>query len=221
MYAAGSDTTVSIIASSILALLKYPEVLRKAQDEIDSVIPYGELPSFDDQEQLPFVTATCTEALRWRDATPIGIPHVLIQDDVYRGYRLPKGTIVIANSWTMLHDEKIYPDPFSFKPERFLKDGKINSNARDPAHAAFGFGRRECPGRLMAFESIWITMASLIAAFNITNSVDENGNVIEADPEYENEVIIIKPKPFTCTMVPRSKKHEQAIRATSSQQYDW
>ena len=42
----------------------------------------------------------------------------------------------------MLHNEVVYPDPFSFKPERFMKDGKINTDVRDPAHAAFGFGRR-------------------------------------------------------------------------------
>ena len=66
---------VSVIASCILALLKHPNELKKAQDEIDSVIPYGDLPTFDDRERLPFVTAICMEAMRWRDATPIGIPY--------------------------------------------------------------------------------------------------------------------------------------------------
>lgn len=42
----------------------------------------------------------------------------------------------------MLHDEDVYPDPFAFKPDRFLKDGQINKEIRDPGRAAFGFGRR-------------------------------------------------------------------------------
>jgi hypothetical protein len=45
----------------------------------------------------------------------------------------------------MLHDETDYPEPFSFKPERFLKNGKLNPEVKDPATAAFGFGRRICP----------------------------------------------------------------------------
>ena len=42
----------------------------------------------------------------------------------------------------MLHDETTYPEPFEFKPERFMKDGQLNRAVRDPDHAAFGFGRR-------------------------------------------------------------------------------
>src|SRR6266704_2930342 len=101
----------------------------------------------------------------------------------------------------MLHDETVYPDPFSFKPERFLKSGKINKEVRDPIHMAFGYGRRSvinkqyppkkkkrnqilyyrlCPGRHLAVSAVWITIASLIAAFDITKAIDENGNVIEA-----------------------------------------
>ena len=42
----------------------------------------------------------------------------------------------------MLHNEEVYPDPFMFNPDRFMKDGKIDKSVRDPAHACFGFGRR-------------------------------------------------------------------------------
>lgn len=42
----------------------------------------------------------------------------------------------------MLHNESVYPDPFTFNPDRFMKDGKLNPAVRDPDHAAFGFGRR-------------------------------------------------------------------------------
>jgi cytochrome P450 len=42
----------------------------------------------------------------------------------------------------MLHDEDDYPDPSSFRPERFLKDGKLDPSVRDPSQIAFGFGRR-------------------------------------------------------------------------------
>jgi cytochrome P450 len=220
MYSAGSDTTVSVIATCIIALLKHPEILKRAQDEIDSALALGELPTFNDEDRLPYVTAVSMESYRWRVAVPIAIPHFLIQDDVYKGYMLPKGSVVVPNSWAMLHDEAVYPDPFSFKPERFLKNGQINKEVRDPIHMAFGYGRRICPGRHFAVSAVWIAIASLVAAFDITKAIDEDGNVVEADPPYQSSLLCIA-KQFTCSMKPRSKKHEQAIHATLGREYEY
>ncbi|KXN81861.1 O-methylsterigmatocystin oxidoreductase [Leucoagaricus sp. SymC.cos] len=127
LYAAGTDTTVSAIASCILGLLENPEIIRKAQAKFDSVIKPGHLPDFTDEKNLSFITALTMESLRWRDVVPIAIPRYLQVDDEYKGYKLPKGSIVIPNAWAMLHDENVYSDPFVFNPERLLtKDGKIN-----------------------------------------------------------------------------------------------
>ncbi|KAF4616644.1 hypothetical protein D9613_008324 [Agrocybe pediades] len=139
--AAGTDTTSSIVASCILGLLEKPEVLKKAQQQLDSVVKPGDLPDFEDEASLPYITAICKEALRWRDVAPTAVPHLLMEDDEYKGYRIPKGSIVIPNVWAMLHNEDVYPDPFAFNPERFLnEDGTLNNSARDPGHACWGFG---------------------------------------------------------------------------------
>ena len=72
-----------------------------------------------------------------------GVPHRLIEDDVYEGYFLPKGTIVIANIWRMLHDPETYRDPMAFKPERYFDaDDRLDFTGKDPADFAFGYGRR-------------------------------------------------------------------------------
>jgi cytochrome P450 len=55
-----------------LALLKHPEALKKAQEELDRVLKPGHLPDFDDEESLPYITAIIKETLRWRDVVPIG-----------------------------------------------------------------------------------------------------------------------------------------------------
>ncbi|KAF9457683.1 cytochrome P450 [Collybia nuda] len=214
MYAAASDTTVSAIASCILGLMTNPHILKKAQQEIDGVVGYGKLPDFDDEHSLPYITAIIKEALRWRDVVPIAIPHLASVEDEYKGYRIPAGSIVIPNAWAMLHNESVYPDPFTFNPDRFMKDGKLNPAVRDPDHAAFGFGRRACPGRYMAISAIWITIASIIAAFDITKPIDEKGQVIEPSHEYISELVCM-PLPFKCTLKPRSKEVEKAIRTTS------
>ncbi|KAJ7137459.1 cytochrome P450 [Mycena crocata] len=86
------------------------------------------------------------------------MPHVLTTDDEFRGYRLPEGSLIIGNTWSVLYSvfcppvdtsQAMYPDPHESKAERWLLNGKVNSAVRSP-DVAFGFGRRRCPGRHMA-----------------------------------------------------------------------
>ncbi|KAK0232582.1 cytochrome P450 [Armillaria fumosa] len=211
MYAAGSDTTVSAIATFILGILLNPEAQRKGQAEIDSVLNQERLPTFEDEESMPYVTAIVKEVLRWRNVTPIAIPHLLEADDVYRGYRLPAGSVVVPNTWYFMnHLQVAYPDPFSFKPDRFMKDGRLYLTVEDPAIAAFGFGRRICPGRHLAYSSVWITVASILAGFEITKAVDEDGMVIEPNDKVRPGLVCM-PEAFKCSIKPRSKETEAII----------
>lgn len=88
-FACGIDTdrsvlqTVAAVASCILGLLDKPEVLRKAQRELDSVVKRGHLPDFEDQVNLPYITAITMETLRWRDVAPIGESSVRQGDIIY------------------------------------------------------------------------------------------------------------------------------------------
>ncbi|KAJ7836430.1 cytochrome P450, partial [Mycena leptocephala] len=213
MYAAGSDTTVSALGTFILGMLMNPEAQKKAQAEIDSVVGVGHLPGFADEALLPYVSAIVKEALRWRNVTPMAVPHYLAVDDEYQGYTIPAGSIVIGNAWAILHDETMYPDPELFKPERFLLDGKLNPAIRDPETAAFGFGRRICPGRHMASSSLWIMVASILSTLNINKVVDKNGNVVEPSYEYFPGMVSA-PLPFECAITPRSRQSAEVIQAT-------
>ncbi|KAF7368174.1 Cytochrome P450 [Mycena venus] len=214
MYAAGADSTVSALGTFVLAMLANPEAQIIAQGEIDSVIGLGNLPDFADEPSLPYVSAIVKEVLRWRNVTPIAFPHYITVDDEYRGYRIPAGSLVIGNTWAILHDQDIYAEPHSFKPERFLLDGKINTAVRDPETAAFGFGRRICPGRYMATASIWIAVASMLAAFDIKKAVDEEGRVVEPSFEYSSTGVVSTPLPFKCSITPRSPQVVEVIQAT-------
>ncbi|KAJ7237762.1 cytochrome P450, partial [Mycena rebaudengoi] len=211
MFSAGADTTVSALSTFFLAMLANPEAQRKAQAEIDAVTGGKYLPDFDDEANMPYVSALVKEVLRWKNVTPIAVPHFLATEDEYRGYRLPAGSIVIGNTWAILHDELMYPDPYAFKPERFLLDGKANPAVKDPDCAAFGFGRRICPGRHMARSSIWSVVASILATFNIDKAVDEAGHVIEPTFEYLT-ALVSAPLPFKCSITPRSNEAVRLIR---------
>ncbi|KAK0452985.1 cytochrome P450 [Desarmillaria tabescens] len=209
----GKSSTVSVLCTFILAMLANPEAQRRAQEEIDVVLGPGELPRFVDENSLPFVSAVVKEVLRWKNVTPMGIPHALTAEDVYQGYNIPSGSTVIANIWAMLHDETTYPEPHSFRPERFMKEGKLNPDIRDPDTVLFGFGRRICPARYMAHSSIWIAIVSMLAVFDITKTVDEFGNTIEPTYAYANALACV-PLPFKCSLKPRSTIAEASIRAT-------
>ncbi|KAJ6563069.1 cytochrome P450 [Mycena vulgaris] len=215
MYSAAVDTTVASLSTFILAMLANPQAQKKAQDEIDSVIAAGHLPDFGDEEAMPYVAALIKEVLRWGSVVPFGVPHFLAVEDEYEGYRLPAGSIVMGNIWGILHDEDMYPEPHTFKPERFLIDGKPNPSVKNP-HAVFGFGRRICPGRHMATSAIWITAVSMLSVFDISKAVGEDGEVIEPSYKY-TQGVLITPVPFKCSIKPRSREAIALIQATANE----
>jgi cytochrome P450 len=209
LYSGGADTTVSAIYSLFLALTLFPEVLKKAQAEIDAVIGSDRLPTFADRDSLPYVEALVKEVLRWHSVTPLAVPHRATEDDVHDGYFIPKGTILIPNIWSMLHDPRTYTNPNEFNPERFLaREGK--EPELDPRAICFGFGRRICPGMHLADASLYISVAMSVAVFDISKVV-ENG--VEITPEVDpTSGTISHPKPFKCSIKPRSAKALELIQ---------
>ncbi|KAH9058255.1 cytochrome P450 [Lactarius vividus] len=169
--------TVSSMSSLFLALLLYPEVQRRAQAELDCVVSRDRLPTYDDKPRLPYIEAMSRELLRWHMGMPLGVNHAPTDDDFYKGYFIPKGAVVIANAWAILHDPELYPDPEAFKPDRFLdKDGTFRD---DPMISlAFGAGRRICPGRHFVDTILFVVTASVLSVFNVTMADDKNGKEI-------------------------------------------
>ncbi|KAI0033060.1 cytochrome P450 [Vararia minispora EC-137] len=217
LYLAGADTTVSAMQTFILAMVLNPEVQCKAQREIDSVLGGKRLPTFGDEERLPYVSALCKEVQRWHPVTPLAIPHRLTEDDVYEGHFLPRGSIVVGNAWAILHNSNTFPHPESFLPEHFLsksQGGTLNDgDVCRPAEAAFGFGRRECPGRFMARASVWIAVANILAAFEIKPLLDKDGHPIPVQEKYTSGIVAY-PAPFQCEIQPRSERARELILAT-------
>ncbi|KAH8987086.1 cytochrome P450 [Lactarius hatsudake] len=208
IYAGSIDTTTAAVQSFVLAMVLYPEVQKRAQEEIDSVLGHGHLPEFGDEDALPYLKAVLYELLRWGPPGPIGIPRRLTEDDVYNGYFLPAGSLVISNLWTILHDPATYPEPSKFKPERFLD---ATGRAQFP-EAAFGFGRRKCPGRALAWDEVWLAMASMLAVFEFLPATDADGRPAPPAQEFTTRAIS-GPMPFECTIKPRSSTAREAVLA--------
>ncbi|EAU86925.2 cytochrome P450 [Coprinopsis cinerea okayama7 len=211
MYAASIDTTITSVAHFLLAMMKHPEVLKKAQHEIDTVVGQDRLPTFSDRKSLPYVEAVLSETWRWASPVPLSLPHKLTEDDVYRGMYIPKGSLIFANIWAMTRDERIFPDPETFNPERYLNMDPETKKKQDPRNFIFGFGRRLCPGNHIVDASLWLLVVRMMATLDISTPVDEKGNAIDIVPVFDNP-IFRTPNPFPCDMRPRSEKAVNLIR---------
>ncbi|KAL3461172.1 cytochrome P450 [Aspergillus heterothallicus] len=203
LYTGGADTTVSTLSCFFLAMALHPEVQNKAQEELDRVLGPHRFPTFEDRADLPYIDAIVKESLRWHPVAPMGIPHMCTEDDVYEGYQIPKGSLVMPNIWAFTHDPTVYTDPETFNPSRFLSA----TPELDPHTLSFGFGRRICPGRLLADSTIFMTIAKSLTVFDIRP--DGEGSVRK---EFLPGVIS-HPVPFRLKITPRSEVAEGLVRA--------
>ncbi|KIK54106.1 hypothetical protein GYMLUDRAFT_249860 [Collybiopsis luxurians FD-317 M1] len=210
---AGADTTASSLASFLLAMVMHPDVQAKGQEEIDRVIGTDRLPTFEDRRSLPYVESIYREVMRLHPPFPLGISHVSIKDDFYGGYFIPKGCIVVPNLWAMNRDPDMYPEPDKFLPERFLNspEGPFFSINKI---SAFGFGRRACVGRYMADNTVWLCIASTLAMLKVVKAKDDKGIEIPISGEYTHN-FLRHPKPYQCSIVPRSLYAKELVLATA------
>lgn len=114
----------------------------------------------------------------------------------------------------MLHDPNEYPDPSAFNPARYLTaEGTLNPDVRDPRTAAFGFGRRSCPGRYVADANIFITVVTLLATLDIVRINDSEGNEIMPKVDVVSGGVMSYPKPFAWSVRTRSQQAKDMLAA--------
>jgi len=212
----GSDTTSSFLLSLILALIAFPDVQRKAHEELDRVVGRDRVPSLEDYENLPYIDAIIKETHRFRPVAPLAIPHGCLSDELYKGYLIPKDCTIFVNAWGLFHDETIFDDPDIFFPDRFLMSEfgtKPGVNTKDFRHnLPFGSGRRICPGIHLGQNTLILNTASLLWAFDFKKAEDpKSGTAIEVDIWDYQKGILTCPNPFKCSITPRSPQHAEII----------
>lgn len=215
---AGSDTTSSTLYAFVLAMLLYPDVQKKAQDEIDKVTG-NRLPDMNDEPQLQYIRACIKETLRWMPTTILGaVPHAVTKDDEYMGYLIPKGAGVMNNVWAIHMDPQRHPNPRRFEPERYihdtlsLYDSAVNPDGTKRDVFTFGAGRRICPGMHVAERSLFLGMARILWAFNITPALDGAGNKILPDQDKLTQGFVCMPEEFPATITARSAERADVVR---------
>ena len=216
---AGTETTSNTLYGFVQAMIVYPDVLTRAQAELDRVIGPNRLPTMDDEHDLQFIRACVKESLRWMPTAITGaIPHCVMCDDEYMGYKIPKGAAVINNVYSINMDPVRYPDPRRFEPDRY-KDDFLNAadaaTSKDVSkrdHFTFGAGRRLCQGIHIAERSLFLGIARLVWAFNIDPVIDSNGKPIMPDTDSYTLGFVVSPVPFKVRLTPRSNERAEIIR---------
>jgi cytochrome P450 len=169
-----------------LAMVAYPETQARAQAELDAVVGRARPPTFADYPHLPYIRAMVKEILRWRPIAPLAGPRLCAEDDWYEGMFIPKGTICISNLWFITRDPRIHGENAAhFDPARHLDaNGNIAlglSDTKEESHVSYGFGRRQCVGRYVASDSLFIEIAVLLWATKIERKKDAWGRMIPLD----------------------------------------
>ncbi|KAF8678666.1 cytochrome P450 [Rhizoctonia solani] len=207
LFTAAADTSHASLMSFVLAMVQHPGVQARAQKEIDDVTKSERLPTMSDRDSMPYIRSIVQEVLRWQPPLPLGVPRATSDDDEYRGYLIPKGSVVMANSWAMSRDESVYKSPDQFIPDRFM-DPDV------PTPRAFGFGRRSCPGNHYAEASLFILFASVLAVFDLGPKVNPaTGQEEMPEGKVVVHALLSRILPFECTIKPRSSIHKELIES--------
>ncbi|EMD36021.1 hypothetical protein CERSUDRAFT_52757, partial [Gelatoporia subvermispora B] len=164
MFVAGTMFGGATFLTFIMAMALNRDKQLKAQAEIDAMVGKDRLPTIGDRPHLPYVNAVIKETMRWQPAVPMGLPRRTFEDDEYNGHFIPKDTTIVPNVWAIAYEADDKYDPESFLPERFLDEAHY---IPDPSEWIFGFGRRICPGRYLAENSVFILTASILTAFDV------------------------------------------------------
>ncbi|KAF7790535.1 hypothetical protein EIP86_001491 [Pleurotus ostreatoroseus] len=146
LFGGGAETTAGALSVFILAMVLYPETMRRAHAQIDAVVGRDRLPNLGDRAHLLYIEAIVKEVQRWRPGGPLSVPRQTTEDDVYNGYFIPKGTLILLNVWAINHDPNYFPDYDEFRPERYLDEREQliepMPNTHAQGHMSYGTGRR-------------------------------------------------------------------------------
>ncbi|XP_019642652.1 PREDICTED: cytochrome P450 2U1-like [Branchiostoma belcheri] len=162
LFLAGTETTATTTRWALLYMIVNPKIQEKVHQEIDSVLGQSP-PSYAQRNLLPYTAATIAEVQRIKPILPLSVPHAASRDTTLNGYNIPQEAIILVNLWSVHMDPELFPEPDSFRPERFLdQDGNF---AKHEALIPFSIGHRICLGEQLAKMELFMLFVSLMQRF--------------------------------------------------------
>ncbi|XP_018430597.1 PREDICTED: cytochrome P450 2K1-like [Nanorana parkeri] len=192
LFAAGMESTSTTLRWGLLLMMKYPEVQKNVQQEIEKVISSGE-PRLIHRKDMPYTDAVIHEIQRFANIAPTSVSHVTTQDVTLKGFFIPKGTQVIPLLYSVLRDKEHFEKPEEFYPQHFLdSDGNfVNKEAFIP----FSVGKRSCAGETLAKMELFLFFTTLLQNFTFQAppgaKLDLTGDVGFTTPPLKHEMCAI------------------------------
>ncbi|KAG2226788.1 hypothetical protein INT45_005753, partial [Circinella minor] len=184
---AGTDTMAMTLSWAFAILCHHEEVQKELRDEIDSFIKsYKRLPTYEEKDNFPFMLSVQKECIRYRPTNHFTIPHESTADFECQGYFIPKGTVLIPNTYTISLDPKSYYEPEKFVPDRYINDltsfsVSVNASIEKRDQFIFGWGRRLCPGVHLAEVELFNFWVRIFATARIEAPLDNKGRPVLPD----------------------------------------
>nr|AJD25191.1 cytochrome P450 CYP78A115 [Salvia miltiorrhiza] len=170
----GTDTVAVLMEWILARLVLHPDVQSKVQDELDKVVGRSRAVSESDLTELVYLTAVVKEVLRLHPPGPLlSWSRLSIRDSLVDGYHVPAGTTAIVNMWAIMTDPRVWDDPLTFNPDRFLApdfNTDFSVFGSDLRIAPFGSGRRSCPGKALGMTTVNFWVATLLQQFQFHSS---------------------------------------------------
>lgn len=203
LISAAIETSASTIEWIVAELIKNPEYMTRAQDELAKEIN-KDSPRESHLNQLPYLQACVKETLRLHPPAPLMLPHRALESCKMMDYTIPKNAQVLVNVWALGRDPKSWEEPLAFKPDRFLNSG-LDFKGKDFEFIPFGAGRRICPGLPMAIKHVSLIVASLIHFFEW--SFPHGKDPTELDMAEKYILTIRKEQPLV--LIPAARKKQK------------
>lgn len=196
LFIAGTQTTATCIKWFILYMIHYPDIQEKMWREIESVTSSNRLLSLNDRPKLQYCQAVVDESLRISNTAPLSVLHGALHDILFKGFRIPKGSVIVPNLDSVLMDEQVFSQPEKFNPARFLdEDGMLHGIEKN---VAFSVGRRACMGESLARMELFLYITALVQRFKFLPACGE-------DPPKIKRILGLQfsPAPFMLKVVRR------------------
>ncbi|WKX93241.1 hypothetical protein Q1695_010913 [Nippostrongylus brasiliensis] len=196
LFFAGMETTVTTLKWGFLLTVLHPSVQARVQDELDNECT-GPVVTLADRQRLPYTQATINEIQRIANILPINLLRTVSDDVDIDGYHFPAKTLVIPQISILMNDERVFPEPRSFRPERFLTDdGRLR---RIDEFLPFSVGKRQCLGESLARAELFLVFSNLLKRFTFRPQPGQ-------EPSTQRLLgLTVSPPPFECLVQLRKR----------------
>ena len=151
-------------------LLNNTQKLKKAQEELDLIVGQDRNVDESDIQNLVYLQAIVKETLRLYPPSPlVGLRAATEDCTLSSGYQVRGGTRLVVNAWKIQRDDRVWPNPNEFEPERFLTSHKdVDLRGKSFEMVVFGGGRRSCPGVSLALRMVHLALARFLHGFDVS-----------------------------------------------------